>query len=104
MVKVLRRLPWWCKLLLVGGLLVGIIIYFKYIIMAVVGWFLLWIFIRVVQVQSSRHSSNININIHEGTDSPRSNSWVKGGLGTNYYAPKINQKGADFITGRRKIR
>jgi hypothetical protein len=102
--QMLKRLPGWAKVLLVLVTVVCILLFLMRFWWVIAIGFFFWLFVWIFAGASSsrRHRDEVNININQTEDSPRSQSWVRRGLGTNYYVPKINQKGADFITGRRK--
>jgi hypothetical protein len=100
----LKRLPRWAKILLVLVTVVcALLLLMRFWWVIAIGfffWLFVWIFAR--GTSSGHHKDEVNININQTRDSPSSQSWVRGGLGTNYYVPKINKKGVDFITGKRK--
>lgn len=103
--KMLRRIPKGIRILIVLAVIFGLLLLLsKFWIPILIGglfWILVWAF---AHNQPTRHSGSrdINIDINQTDDTSKPQSWVRGGLGTNYYAPRINQKGVDFITGRRK--
>lgn len=99
-----KRLPRWAKILLVGVIVVCTLLFFMRFWWVIAIGFFFWLFVWIFAgaASSRHHKDEVNININQTTDRPSSQSWVRGGLGTNYYVPKINKKGVDFITGRRK--
>ena len=100
----LKRLPRWAKILLVLVTVVSVLLFvMKFWWVIAIGfffWLFVWIFAR--SRSSRQYRDEVNININQTRDSPSSQSWIRRGLGTNYYVPKINQKGVDFITGRKR--
>jgi hypothetical protein len=102
--KLFGRLPWWGKLLVILAILVCAFVLFIKFWWVIIGGFLLLVFVWALAnaVGRKRYRSDINININQSSSEPRPRSWVQKGLGTNYYVPKVNKKGVDFITGRKK--
>ena len=107
--KLFRRLPWWGKLLTILAVLVILfcaLVFFIRFWWVIIGGFLFLIFVWALANTAARkrYRSDINININQSSSEPRPRSWVQRGLGTNYYVPKVDKKGVDFITGRKRKR
>jgi len=93
------------------GVVVVCVLYWKIVLGLLVGVFLLWIFVKSVSnsqedsyYEEDEGSRSLHIFHHRDPNrstGSRSSSRLRN---SSLYIPRVNQKGVDFITGRRRRR